>query len=159
MSKIKKYYISKWIILSVFLPIFIIFMAWHAGAQSKKPEESSFPKKQTMIKKFTPGEAFKFIQINSKNLDFVILDLRTPEEFESGHIEGAININYHSDTFVEDLDKLDKDKSYLVYCRTWRRSSDAVEIMTRQNFKELYRINGDIVKWKSEGLPVVKGKK
>lgn len=97
-----------------------------ADAQSKKPEEPSYTRKPTTIKKFTPGEAFKFIQINSENLDFVILDIRTPEEFESGHIEGAINIDYHSDTFVKDLDKLDKDKSYLVYCRAWRRSSDAV---------------------------------
>jgi rhodanese-related sulfurtransferase len=117
------------------------------------------PAKVTVIKKLSPKEGYELIQKNKTNPDFVILDIRTPEEFESGHIEGAVNINYHSDTFVEDLNKLDKNKTYFVYCRTGRRSSDAIGIMTRQGFRELFRIDGDIVKWKALGLPVVKGTK
>jgi rhodanese-related sulfurtransferase len=116
-------------------------------------------KQTTVIIKLTPKEGYDLIQKNKNNPNFVILDIRTPEEFESGYIEGAININYHSDTFVEDLDKLDKNKTYFVYCRTGRRSGDAVGIMTKQGFREIYRINGDIVKWKAAGLPVVKAVK
>ncbi len=115
--------------------------------------------KVTIIKKLSPKEGYDLIWKNKTNPDFVILDIRTPEEFESGHIEGAVNINYHSDTFVEDLNKLDKNKTYFVYCRTGRRSSDAIGIMTKQGFRELFRIDGDIVKWKAQDLPVVKGAK
>lgn len=103
-----------------------------------------------------PKDAFAVIQANRGNPSFGLIDVRTPEEFESGHIEGAININYHDDGFVDALDKLDKSKTYFVYCRTGRRSSDAVGIMKRQGFKDVYRIDGDIVRWRSEGLPLVK---
>jgi rhodanese-related sulfurtransferase len=159
MSNIKRCYALSRMLLPFFVTVFFVFTAWNVQAQLKKQEESSSPKQTTIIKKFTPKEALEVIQKNSKNPDFVILDVRTPEEFDSGHIEGATNINYHNDTFVEDLNKLDKNKTYLVYCRTGRRSADTVGIMIRQGFKELYRFDGDIVKWKSEGLPVVKGAK
>lgn len=96
------------------------------------------------------------IQQNRGNPDFVLIDIRTPEEFMSGYIESAININYHDSDFVEKLDKLDKGKTYLIYCRTGRRSSDAINVMKRLQFQEVYRILGDIVRWKAEGLPVVK---
>lgn len=159
MSGTKSCHILNWIFISVFAALFFVFPEWNAQAQANKPEASSSLRQKTVIKRFAPKEAFELIQKNSKNPDFVILDIRTPEEFESGHIERAININYHNDTFVEDLNKLDKNKTYLVYCRTGRRSGDAVGIMTKQGFKELYRTDGDIVKWKSEGLPVTKGVK
>ena len=107
----------------------------------------------------SPKEAYDLVQSKKNTTNFVVLDVRTPEEFESGHVEGAININYNSENFVEELNKLDKTKSYLVYCRTGRRSSDTVSVMTKQGFGELYRIDGDISKWKSENFPVVKGTK
>jgi rhodanese-related sulfurtransferase len=129
-------------------------------AQPTKATPSQIPSGQTIIiKKLPPKEGYELIRKNRANPDFVILDVRTPEEFESGHIEGAININYHSDAFTEDLNKLERSKTYLVYCRTGRRSGDTVGIMTKQGFKEIYLIDGDIVKWKALDLPVVKGTK
>lgn len=103
-----------------------------------------------------PRYAYETILRNTMNPDFILIDIRTPEEFLSGHIEGAVNINYHDNDFIEQLDKLDKDKIYLIYCRTGRRSSDAINIMKRLKFQEAYRILGDIVRWRAEGLPVVK---
>jgi rhodanese-related sulfurtransferase len=103
-----------------------------------------------------PRDALEMIQQNRGNPDFVLIDIRTPEEFMSGYIESAININYHDSDFVEQLDKLDKGKTYLIYCRTGRRSGDAINVMKRLQFQEVYRILGDIVRWKAEGLPVVK---
>ena len=159
MNGMKRFYVLNFMFLPFFAAVFFVFTAWNVHAQLNKPEEPSSPRQATIIKKLAPKEALELIQKNSKNPGFVILDVRTPEEFESGHIERAININYHTDTFVEDLNKLDKNKTYLVYCRTGRRSGDTVDIMTKQGFKELYRTDGDIVKWKSEGLPLVKGAK
>jgi rhodanese-related sulfurtransferase len=103
-----------------------------------------------------PKDAYELIQQNKGNPDFVLIDIRTPEEFMSGYIEGAVNINYHDNDFIEKLDKLDKNKTYLIYCRTGRRSSDTINIMKKLKFNEVYRILGDIVRWKAEKLPLVK---
>jgi rhodanese-related sulfurtransferase len=103
-----------------------------------------------------PKDAYELIQQNKRNPDFVLIDIRTPEEFMSGYIEGAVNINYHDNDFIEKLDKLDKNKTYLIYCRTGRRSGDTLNVMKRLNFKKVYRILGDIVRWKAEKLPLVK---
>jgi rhodanese-related sulfurtransferase len=103
-----------------------------------------------------PKDAYELIQQNKGNPNFVLIDIRTPEEFMSGYIEGAVNINYHDNDFIEKLDKLDKNKTYLIYCRTGRRSSDTLNVMKRLKFNEVYRILGDIVRWKAEKLPLVK---
>jgi len=63
-------------------------------------------------------DAYTLIQKNKGNPDFVILDVRTPAEFADEHIENAINLDYYSETFRDDLNKLDKTKTYLIYCRT-----------------------------------------
>lgn len=110
--------------------------------------------KTVTVQILEPKEVNMLIQKNKGNPDFAIIDVRTPEEFDSGHIEGAININYHSDNFVATLEKLDKNKLYLVYCRTGRRSADTVSLMVRLGFTNILRFAGDIVRWRSEGLPL-----
>jgi rhodanese-related sulfurtransferase len=67
-----------------------------------------------------------------------IIDVRTPEEYASGHIPGAKNINYHAEDFQAQLMKLDKRKSYVVYCRSGNRSGKAVIIMKKLGFSTLY---------------------
>jgi len=109
-----------------------------------------------IIENITPQEAFTLIQNNKNNPDFVIIDVRTPEEFADGHIAGAINIDYYSETFRDELDKLDKDKTYLIYCRSGNRSGKALNIMEELNFREAYNMSGGIIEWKAEGLPITK---
>jgi rhodanese-related sulfurtransferase len=101
-------------------------------------------------------DAYALIEKNKGNAGFVVLDVRTPDEFKEGHIAGAINVDYNSDQFRAGLAKLDIKKTYLVYCRTGRRSADAVRIMKEMGFTDLLRFNGDINRWKSEKLPLVK---
>jgi len=117
------------------------------------------PKGGPTIKTIEPKPAFEFIQKNRRNSNFVVLDIRTPQEFQDGHIEGAINIDYRSPTFGTDLDRLEKTKTYFVYCRIGRRSGDAIGIMIRKGFTSIYRTPGDIVAWRAAGLPLVKGAK
>jgi rhodanese-related sulfurtransferase len=112
--------------------------------------------KQATVVVLEPGDALSLIEKNRGNDRFVILDVRTPEEFDSGHIGDAINIDYHSPLFRSHLDRLDKKKTYLVYCRTGRRSGAAVQTMRELGFTSLYRISGDMVRWQSMKLPVVK---
>ena len=75
-----------------------------------------------IIEDITPQEAFTLIQNNQDNPDFVILDVRTPKEFAEEYIEDATNMNFYSETFRDELNQLDKNKTYLVYCRSGGRS-------------------------------------
>lgn len=83
-----------------------------------------------------------------------LLDVRTPREYAEGHIEGALNIDIHSDDFRRMAEKeLSKDSTVLVYCRSGRRSMDAAEILARLGYK-VVNLKGGIIEWKEDGLPV-----
>ena len=102
----------------------------------------------------TTKEAFDLIQENKNDLDFVILDVRTPEEFSGGHIENAVNIDYNSETFREELDQLDKSVTYLMHCKSGGRSSKAITIMAELDFLEVYHMVDGIDGWKDAGFPL-----
>ena len=108
-----------------------------------------------IIENITAREAFDLIQENKDNPDFVILDVRTPEEFLMEHIEGAINLDYYSETFREELDKLDKGKTYLMHCRSGGRSAKALTIMEELDFLQVYHMMDGILGWKAEEFPLV----
>lgn len=85
-----------------------------------------------------------------------LLDVRTPQEYAEGHIDGALNINIRSDDFQRMAEKeLSKDYTILVYCRSGRRSIDAAEILTKLGYK-VVNLKGGIIEWKEDGLPVTK---
>ncbi len=104
----------------------------------------------------TPQGAFTLIQNNQNNPDFVIIDVRTPEEFGEEHIENATNIDFYSEAFRDTLNALDKNKTYLIYCQSGGRSGSALDIMAELNFKKVYNILGGINQWKAEGFPTIK---
>jgi rhodanese-related sulfurtransferase len=89
-----------------------------------------------------------------ENPDLIIIDVRTQAEFESGHIENAINIDKSSESFQEELDALEKDKTYLVYCKMGSRSKDALNIMRQLGFMEAYNMLGGIDQWQEDELPI-----
>lgn len=109
-----------------------------------------------IIKDVNPQEAFTLIQKNQNNLDFVVLDVRTWKEFADGHIENTVNIDFYSATFRDDINKLDKNKTYLIYCLSGGRSGNALKIMKELGFQEVYNVLGGIIGWRAEGLPLVK---
>ncbi len=109
-----------------------------------------------IIKTIPPPEAFTLIQNNESNPDFVILDVRTREEFAGGHIENAANLDFYSKTFRDELNQLDKNEMYLIYCRSGNRSGKALAIMEELAFREVYNMSGGMIKWKTEGLPTTK---
>ncbi len=88
--------------------------------------------------------------------EVVVIDVRTPEEFAEGHIEGATLIDINSPTFGDEIDALDRDANYLVYCRSDNRSGQAVEIMQQIGFEQVWDMDGGIVVWSAEGRPVVR---
>lgn len=106
------------------------------------------------FKHLTVGEAAAMLQVKKNEPDFVLLDVRTPQEFAGERLENAVNLDYYGLDFRESLDRLDKGKVYLVYCRTGRRSSLTLMIMEELGFREAYNVLGGIVQWKAEGLPL-----
>lgn len=111
--------------------------------------------KGTKVSELSAKEALSMINRNKDNSDFIILDIRTLEEYESGHLENSIRIDFYSEDFEEQLDKLDKNKTYLIYCRSGNRSSKALNIMLEIGFKEVYHISGGIIEWTAEGYPII----
>lgn len=86
----------------------------------------------------------------------VVLDVRTPAEFAEGHIEGAVNLDVMSDTFIEDLAKLDKGARYVVHCRSGKRSAKAVEAMKAAEIQSIAHMNSGMNGWSAAGLPVTR---
>lgn len=77
-----------------------------------------------------------------------LVDVRTPKEFEEGHLEGAVNIDYLDDeAFNTGIKSLDKNKPVLLYCRSGRRSAEAGRILLEQGFKEVYDLQGGYLEW------------
>jgi rhodanese-related sulfurtransferase len=101
----------------------------------------------------SPADALSLIEENSDNPDFVILDVRTADEFSSGHIENAINLDYYSDSFIEELAQLDTEKAYLIYCGSGGRSADTLDIMEQLDFMEVYNLTGGMTAWEAAGYP------
>ena len=78
----------------------------------------------------------------------VVLDVRTAREVQGGTIPGARVIDYLSSGFSEKVDKLDRDKTYLVYCKSGARSAKACRVMSKMGFTQLYNLAGGYMRWK-----------
>jgi thioredoxin 1 len=97
--------------------------------------------------------AFKNKFENAK--DAILLDVRTPHEFSEAHIKNAENIDWNSNGFKTQVEQLDKSKPVFVYCLSGGRSASATEFLVANGFKEVYELDGGIMKWKAAGLPLV----
>ncbi|MBT3224774.1 MAG: rhodanese-like domain-containing protein [Deltaproteobacteria bacterium] len=92
------------------------------------------------------------ISQNRNNAEFVILDVRTPAEFQQGHIEEAILIDFRAPSFFDKIKNLDRSKLYLVYCRSGNRSRKAVGIMVQLGFQRVHNMTGGFNDWVSSGF-------
>ncbi|MBK8550733.1 MAG: rhodanese-like domain-containing protein [Ignavibacteria bacterium] len=87
---------------------------------------------------------------------YILLDVRTPDEFKSGRLKGASNINFYEETFEDEIDKFDKRKKYLVYCRSGNRSRQAMFLMRDLGFDEVYNLENGIISWDDHGFQIEK---
>ncbi|ALM47451.1 hypothetical protein AMR72_00215 [Flavobacterium psychrophilum] len=85
-----------------------------------------------------------------------LVDVRTPEEFNNGHIKGAQNINLHDDDFANQINKLHKDKTVYVYCKAGRRSAEATATLKQNGFKNVVELDGGTNAWSDAGQPLIK---
>ncbi|MEO1748792.1 MAG: rhodanese-like domain-containing protein [Pseudomonadota bacterium] len=95
-------------------------------------------------------------QLLKSNPDIVVLDIRTGREFRSGHIEGAININYFDRNFRDQIAELDGSKTYIMHCAAGGRSDASIRILRNAGLTNVYHMGGGTSEWKSKGLPLVR---
>lgn len=99
----------------------------------------------TASTKYQNVNATEFLKIAEETPDAVIIDVRTPAECSGGKLPGAKNIDIFSKDFLSQVDKLDKDKTYLLYCRSGNRSGQACNIMAGRGFTKLYNLSGGVM--------------
>jgi phage shock protein E len=107
-----------------------------------------------LINDVTPREAYDIITASQSPGIPVIIDVRTPQEYSEGHLNNAINIDYNSKSFKDEISQLDKDITYIIYCRTGLRSAAAQMVMGEAGFKYVINMSGGISNWEKDGLPV-----
>tara|TARA_Y200000002_G_scaffold83831_1_gene66544 strand:+ start:368 stop:757 length:390 start_codon:yes stop_codon:yes gene_type:complete len=90
-----------------------------------------------------------------QNTDFILVDVRTNEEFESGHIQDAVNFDFYSDSFQKGILSLDKSASIILYCRTNNRSIKTANFLKENGYKEITVLAGGITSWVKNGNDLV----
>ncbi|MGF1534510.1 MAG: rhodanese-like domain-containing protein [Bernardetiaceae bacterium] len=96
----------------------------------------------------------KFDDLMKVAPDVQLLDVRTPQEFAVGHLPKAINNNIASPSFVDQAQKLDKNRPVFVYCKTGVRSHQAARELEKLGFREIYDMAGGLVVWQQKGLRI-----
>jgi thioredoxin 1 len=106
---------------------------------------------------FAQLEAKKFQEKweNEKSTS-ILIDVRTIEEYNGGHIESAKNIDFNSSNFESEIAKIDKEKTVFVYCLSGGRSSAAASFLEKKGYKNVIELVGGMMAWRSEGLPETK---
>ena len=103
-------------------------------------------------------EKFKYISVEEFNSfsddEFELIDVRTLEEFQSGHISTAINIDFFSTNFIDEIKEFETSLNLILYCRSDNRSSKSAKILADNDFNNVYVIKGGIEEWISQGNPV-----
>lgn len=122
--------------LTVFTGVLVLF------AQTNPTIQNTNETAAQIVKKVEKGDAY-------------LIDVRTLEEYQAGHLNNSKNINIKSDDFKQQISKLDKNKPVYLYCRSGNRSGQAVDTLSALGFKTYYNIGG-FEQLKAAGLPPAK---
>lgn len=98
------------------------------------------------IKNISPQEARELMEKE----EIIVLDVRAPWEYSNGHIKSAENLDFTDPDFAENIGNLDKNKKYLVYCKTGQRGGLAMEAMKKAGFKHVYNLRGGYEDWNKD---------
>jgi rhodanese-related sulfurtransferase len=147
----------------VFFRVFFVFGQFDPALQFfpdhlfyPRMSKNSVDMTEQICRECSPGELKQILENRREGSGCIILDVRTPEEYYSGCIAQAENINFSDPDFREKLEKMDKARTYAIYCRHGIRASRVLRIMADLGFHEVYSLQGGIERWKEAGLPVEK---
>jgi rhodanese-related sulfurtransferase len=108
---------------------------------------------QTEPKHLQAAQAAQWIETNK---GVIVLDVRTPNEFRTGHLKNAVNIDYTAPDFEQQVSKLDRAKPYLLHCAVGGRSTKALQVLQTLGFKDVRHLDGGLQAWQRANLPLVK---
>ena len=101
------------------------------------------------------SEAYRLMEQYADDPGFVILDLRSPADYASGHLAGAVNLEYVSPfSFEEAVDKLDRSRRYLIHCYGGGRSAEAAMLMEEMGFDKIYNMTQGLNAWQAAECPL-----
>ncbi|MFY7813603.1 MAG: thioredoxin domain-containing protein [Chryseobacterium taeanense] len=127
---------------NIIVVFFLIVLTGCGKAQNGK-NESSLP-------------ATEFSKKLDQTKDAQLVDVRTPGEFRNGHLKNAMNIDWNADDFTEKVKVLDKEKPVFLYCMSGPRSTAAAAKLQEMGFKNVYEMQGGMMKWRNANLPEIK---
>jgi rhodanese-related sulfurtransferase len=113
------------------------------------------PVHNQIIRSISVHEAYFLLEANAQNPNFILIDLRRPDEIQYGYIEGMVNVNYQADDFARQLGALDRNKRYMIYDGGGVRSLHTQHMMEQMGFLEVYSIQGGFEDWKLAGYPIM----
>lgn len=94
-------------------------------------------------------------EVLRRDTTVIVIDVRTPEEYNQGHLRKSRLIDFYNAEFHAKLQTLPNNKTIVLYCRSGRRSEDAMKFLTSIGYSRVYHLHGGILAWKKERLPVV----
>jgi rhodanese-related sulfurtransferase len=132
--------------------LFFISLFWSCTGTAQQTQNGQQPAttNQQQGGGYSNLSVAQFNQLRAENPDAVVLDVRTKAEVEKGMIDGALHIDVSRPDFKQQIQELDKDQTYLVYCRSGRRSVTACNAMEQEGFTSLYNLMGGILAYDKE---------
>ena len=110
---------------------------------------------QAEFKNISARDAQQILLTQAGSVDFQLLDVRTDQEYSQAHIEGAHKLDFYSASFAAQVAKLDRNKTYLLYCKSGVRSARTLAMMRQLGFISVYNMRGGILNWYQQQLPLV----
>jgi rhodanese-related sulfurtransferase len=141
-----KLLIMRKLLLICSFAIFITAILACENTSRQQKENNLKTQQENIVINVSPKEAMKLIEQDN----LIVIDVRTPEEYQSGHIPGAININVNDPSFQEKAKTIDSNKKILVYCRSGHRSTIASNQLKDLGFTKIYNLKGGIMAWEKE---------
>ncbi len=87
-------------------------------------------------------------EVSQSELDEVVLiDVRTPGEFNAGHLDKAMNIDWLGDSFSSEFEKIEKNQTIYLYCKSGKRSADATKFLDSLGYKNVVNLEGGYIAW------------
>ncbi len=133
--------------------LFLIFLIISTAAFSCKDKTLSSNSNQD--ENIVQGTTADF-KTATENANVQLIDVRTHREYAGGHLKNAKNIDFKNKNFLQQIKKLDKNKSVYLYCRSGRRSGLAAIQLAQEGFSKIYNLDGGILQWNKENLPIKK---
>lgn len=104
--------------------------------------------------KIDVNETYSFLKKHKGDNDIVLLDIRTKEEFDKGHLENAVSMDYSQPGFPAEVEKLERSKRYIIYDTNGKKNMNTLELMKELRFDKAHAVIGGLDEWKKQGLPL-----